>query len=502
MALTLSSFIPSSPTLKGQLWLVAAVLASCLAERWSLPLLQLCYPLLLLIYLRTQPIRRGFPLAWLALSVTWGVAMADFAPFMAAPEWLVTMFVSFALGLLPYLADRLLQGRLSPVWATLVLPCAMLSADFLRHQFDPTGSYGMLGYGPGADHPLAQFSAIAGIDGVSFVLAWAVSIAATWFMQRKDSPHIAAPIRNIAVCFSMAMLLLLAWGLVQQQSLSNSVTQPHNSPQPVRIASIARHHDPAITDQQNLADWLALSRQQAQLGADIIVWAEGALMIAADQEDAAVRAGQALAKSEGVHLVMAVFHLNRTFADKRHNKLIWIDSQGLIRTVYHKNHGQFAEQTIAGDGKLAVVDTPWGRFGLTICWDADFPNFIRQASQQGVQALLNPSYDYPAVVNGRAEIARYRAIENGMALIRPNNNGLNLITDSKGRVLARQRNQGHEPVVLMSELQLHAQPTAYRYVGNALSMLSLIGLAALILLGWRHPHHRQADTPAVVPVVS
>lgn len=494
MALTFSSFIPSVSTIKGQLWLAAAVLASCLAERWTLPLLQLGFPVLLLIYLRSQPIQRGFPLAWLALAASWTLVMADFAPFMKPAEWAVTMLVSFALSLLPYLADRLMQGRLSATLATLVLPCAMLSSDYLRHLFDPTGSYGMLGYGPGADHPLAQLSAVTGIDGVSFMLAWAASIAATAFQQRSALLTGKAPIRGIALCFSTGLLLLLSWGVAQRQA--DSTADPVGADQPVRIASIARRHDPAITDQQNLDDWLKLSRQQAQHGADIIVWAEGALMIAADKEDAAVRAGQELAKTEGVHLVMAVFHLDRVFDNKRHNKLIWIDSQGLIRTVYHKNHGQFAERTIAGDGKLAVVDTPWGRFGLTICWDADFPGFIRQASQQGVHALLNPSYDYAAVVHGRAEMARYRAIENGMALIRPNNNGLSLIADHKGRLLASQRSQAYEPVVLMTELRLPKQWTAYRYLGSALSLLSVAGLCVLILIAWRRPQFSTTRSPA------
>ena len=491
MALRFSSLQPSRPTLQTQLWLVAAVFASCLAERWTVPLLHLSFPVLMLLYLRSQPAGRGFVLAWLTQSLAWTLTMADFAPFMNQTDWTVTAFASCLLGLLPYLADRVLHTRLPTTLATLVLPSALVSADFLRHLSDPSGSYGMLGYGIGADNPLAQLAAITGVDGISFVLAWGAAIAATVILQRQQWPGL----RPLVQCYSVGLALVIGWGLLA--SRLNLLGELPEQASQVRVATIARKHDPAVADQQNLDDWLALSQQQARQGAKIIVWAEGALPIASAQEDAAIRAGQQLAKTEQVHLVMALFHLDRPFADKRHNKLIWIDPQGLIRTVYHKNHGQFAEQTIAGDGKLAVVDTPWGRFGLSICWDADFPGFIRQAANQQVDVLINPSYDYPAVTNGRAEIARYRAIENGVALIRPNNNGLNLIADANGRILGSQRNQQHEPVLLLTDLQLQRRATPYRQLGNTVSLLSALGFAALLVLAWRQ-HRRQQRVRAAI----
>lgn len=487
----LSSMWPSRDTLTAQLWLLAAVLAGCLAERWTVPLLHLSFPLLMLLYLRSQPTARGFVLAWLAQSLAWAWAMADFAPFMDQTEWTLTVFASCLLGLLPYLADRMMHTRLPTALATLVLPSALVGTDYLRHLSDPTGSYGMLGYGIGADNPLAQLAAVTGVDGVSFVLAWGAAIAATAIRQWQQWPAL----RRWVQCYSVALALLLGWGLLA--SRVNMVSELPNHESRVRVASIARKHDPAITDQQNLNDWLALSQQQARQGAKIIVWAEGALAIASNKEDEAIRAGQHLAKAEQVHLVMALFHLDRPFADKRHNKLIWIDPQGLIRTVYHKNHGQFAEHTIAGDGKLAVVDTPWGRFGLSICWDADFPSFMRQAANQQVDVLINPSYDYPAVANGRAEIARYRAIENGVALIRPNNNGLSLITDASGRILSSQRSQQHEPVLLLTDLILQHRPTPYRHLGNLISLVSVLSFVVLLMLAWRQ-HRRQQRLRAAI----
>lgn len=49
------------------------------------------------------------------------------------------------------------------------------------------------------------------------------------------------------------------------------------------------------------------------------------------------------------------------------------------------------------DGILRYVDTPYGRLSTAICFDMDFPAFIRQAARAGVDIMLVPAFDWKPI---------------------------------------------------------------------------------------------------------
>jgi len=101
-----------------------------------------------------------------------------------------------------------------------------------------------------------------------------------------------------------------------------------------------------------------------------------------------------------------------------------IDATGTIRATYDKVHlfdvaieGQapIGESKRFAPGEAAVVlDTPWGPWGLSICYDLRFPYFYRRYGQEGVSLIFIPSAF--TVPTGRAHwevLLRARAIETG-----------------------------------------------------------------------------------------
>ncbi len=101
-----------------------------------------------------------------------------------------------------------------------------------------------------------------------------------------------------------------------------------------------------------------------------------------------------------------------------------IDDTGAIRATYDKVHlfdvaieGQapIGESKRFAPGEAAViVDTPWGLWGLSICYDLRFPYFYRRYGQEGVSLIFIPSAF--TVPTGRAHweiLIRARAIETG-----------------------------------------------------------------------------------------
>jgi nitrilase len=103
---------------------------------------------------------------------------------------------------------------------------------------------------------------------------------------------------------------------------------------------------------------------------------------------------------------------------------------------------------VAPGSRLAIIDTPAGRLGLSVCYDVRFPELYRQLSAAGAQLLVVPSaFTSPT---GRAHwetLLRARAIENLCYVIAPAQSGFHpsgretygdsMIVDYWGRVLKR-----------------------------------------------------------------
>ncbi len=77
----------------------------------------------------------------------------------------------------------------------------------------------------------------------------------------------------------------------------------------------------------------------------------------------------------------------------------------------------------AGDETL-VIDTPFGRMGVAVCYDLRFPEFFRKMSEQGVDFIVIPSAFTAETGAAHWELLlRARAVENLCYIIAPNQGG-------------------------------------------------------------------------------
>ena len=116
--------------------------------------------------------------------------------------------------------------------------------------------------------------------------------------------------------------------------------------------------------------------------------------------------------------------------DRVINRGYLVDDRGDIRTRYDKIFlfdvdlsptQQYRESAVVAPGEHAVVaDTPWGRLGMTICYDLRFPQLYRTLAQAGAEILAVPAAF--TKVTGEAHwhvLNRARAIENGAVVVAP-----------------------------------------------------------------------------------
>ena len=87
--------------------------------------------------------------------------------------------------------------------------------------------------------------------------------------------------------------------------------------------------------------------------------------------------------------------------NKIKNRSILINSKGLIQTYYDKIHmydaklsekeKYFESKTFVAGKFLKIAKLPWGKLGLSICYDLRFPNMFRKLSQRGSMFISVPS---------------------------------------------------------------------------------------------------------------
>jgi len=154
------------------------------------------------------------------------------------------------------------------------------------------------------------------------------------------------------------------------------------------------------------------------------------------------------------------------------NRSMLLDAQGEIVARYDKIHmfdielsnGEaYCESDVITAGSRAVIaDTPWGKLGMTICYDLRFAALYRALAQFGAELITIPAAF--TQTTGAAHwhtLVRARAIETGCYVIAPNqcghhvdkraSYGHSLIVDPWGEILA---DAGDEPGIVMAEIDL------------------------------------------------
>ena len=89
---------------------------------------------------------------------------------------------------------------------------------------------------------------------------------------------------------------------------------------------------------------------------------------------------------------------------------------------------QYTESdTIEPGNEVVVIDSPFGRMGVAVCYDLRFPELFRQQLEAGLEILVLPSAF--TAITGRAHwevLVRARAIENLCYVIAPDQGGYHL----------------------------------------------------------------------------
>jgi predicted amidohydrolase len=245
---------------------------------------------------------------------------------------------------------------------------------------------------------------------------------------------------------------------------------------------------------ENIRTTSALIREAKARGADFIATPENTTLMAPDgsaklersypeEADPALPAFRALAAELGAWLLIGSLAIKVSDA-KTANRSFLIDPKGAIAARYDKIHlfdvdlpsgEKYRESnTVAGGGRAVTTDLPWGKIGLSVCYDLRFPQLYRALAQAGALLLTVPAAF--TETTGKAHwhvLLRARAIENGAFVIAPAQGGTHaggrktyghsLIVAPWGEVLAE---AGTDPGVIVTDIDLALAAEARARIPN------------------------------------
>lgn len=247
---------------------------------------------------------------------------------------------------------------------------------------------------------------------------------------------------------------------------------------PFRVACVQNCAEELVD--RNLARAEALVREAAAQGAALICLPENFACLEPDDRNyfargfdesthPALEAMPALARELGVTLALGSLTVKRE--DGRvSNRSFVVGPDGTRLASYDKIHlfdvqlrqGEMYREsaTVAPGECLAMAMLPWGRLGLSICYDVRFPHLYRELARRGADFLAIPAAF--TATTGEAHwhvLVRARAIENGSFVFAAaqcgrrhwgrKTYGHSLIVDPWGSILA---DGGAEEGVIVAEI--------------------------------------------------
>ncbi|SLN10211.1 carbon-nitrogen hydrolase family protein [Oceanibacterium hippocampi] len=232
---------------------------------------------------------------------------------------------------------------------------------------------------------------------------------------------------------------------------------------------------------ENLEATSALIREAKLGGADLVATPEVTNMLGGGRrtreearpqdDDPSLASYRTLAAELKIWLLLGSLTLKKQDDERLANRSFLIGPDGAIAASYDKIHmfdvalenGEtHRESKNFAPGDTAVLaDLPWGRLGLSVCYDVRFPHLYRRLAKGGADILSVPAAF--TRTTGEAHwhvLLRARAIENGAFVIAPaqcgshadgrQTYGHSLIVAPWGEVLA---DGGTEPGLILATIE-------------------------------------------------
>jgi apolipoprotein N-acyltransferase len=361
----------------------------------------------------------------------------------------------------------MLRGR--PISAALIFPATWVAFEFLSEHWSINGTWGSLAYTQPDFLPILQVAAITGVWGISFAILFFPAAVAAIAQAKRRLP--------LAVIAIVAYAIVLGWGVWRLHAPISgewvkvgliSSDEPH---------SLFPHDDPKGLEV--VRKYASAIDHLVQQGAQVVVVPE---KIASMSTGAVAEADAVFGEAARRDQVFVMYGVDHRIGDKTFNQSRMFTPAGDLLASYDKHHlVPYLEDVDTPGNARASKDLQFGRIGLTICKDMDFPKLSREYGGSGAALMLVPAWDFDIDRWLHSRMAIVRGVESGFSMARSAKQGILSVSDNRGRVLA-ERATGQLPFSeLLASVPVSHTDTLYVRWGDWFGWFNLALFSALLM---------------------
>lgn len=275
--------------------------------------------------------------------------------------------------------------------------------------------------------------------------------------------------------------LIFRWSETGEVTWRKVSIKPAQAPQPrnVKIATVNFRPRNTSGPQENLEKFQTFIEQAAEQGADLICLPEGVTVCGTGKSYVAVSEtlpglsteflGK-LAKKHNLYIAAGIYERE---GEVVYNTSILLDRNGNLMGKYRKVSlpREEIEGGITPGEDYPVFDTDFGKVGMMICWDVQFPEPARRLAANGAEIILLPIW------GGNEHLFEARAIENQIYLVSSSYDARTGIWDRTGELVAE---APHDGSIVVHTVDLNER-TLWPWLGDYRSRI------------WREAPISQAD---------
>ncbi len=465
---------------------------------------------------RAGHIRRAFLLGWIAGVVHFAIAlywlvrvMIVYGGLSAPVATFVAALLMAYLALFPAIAAWVVAvaTRAYGVRGLMLAPAAWVTGELGRTYIGGGFPWVLLGYSQVTVLPIAQAASLAGVYGLSMLLAaTSGALAYALVSTRRRFVPLASVLALVAV--------LAVWGAwrVRDGRLTREGT-------PVRVAVVQGNIEQDLKWIESMrgpivSRYLEMSRAALAENARFVLWPESSLPFYFELEPSGVAPIRRLAREARVTFLIGSDQLEQVRfipgqpppaePARYYNAAFLVTPDGLTGAVYRKMHlvpfGEYvpvkkllffvaplveAVSDFSPGDKPATLPVAGHVASTAICYEVVYPRLIADFVDRGSELLTTITNDAwfgrSAAAYQHWDQAAMRAIEQGRYLARAANTGFSGFVDPYGRVLSR--SGLFETAVRIGDLRFLTERTIYGRIGDSVAYAGLLISIVVLTIG-------------------
>lgn len=359
-------------------------------------------------------------------------------------------------------------------FSIFLFPVVMTTMEWIQYTYTPLASWGVAAYTQSESIAIMQFVSIFGMAGLSFLIYWVnVSIADIITSKKRTILNFALPLFLTA--------LVMVFGALRYDFHNASGVDT------IKIAAVGTDSEigglPLPSNKKNEKDIVSIlerTRKAADLGVKIVIWNEASFLLRKNNEDQWVNSFMELADKSEVSIVACYILLTSESPLRYENKYVMINSRGEIVHSYLKHQPVPGEPAKKGTGIIKTRNIEGVNLGGAICYDYDFPYLARENGAANADIVALPSSDWRGIDPIHTQMACFRAIEQGHAVLRSTRFGLSAAITPYGDMTSKMSSFSSKDKIMIAELPKIGISTVYSKIGDLFVYICLILIPILL----------------------